>query len=82
MALVHSALIQKYLLAKVEKGDLYFDLTLEGLKLAAAIGTPRLMKADNQRPPRRTKNGLGPSSPHEYRTPSFRDEYSFTYTGA
>jgi hypothetical protein len=33
----------------------------------------------NQRPPRRRKNDPGPSSPHEYSIPSFRDEYSFTY---
>lgn len=62
-----------------QKRWLHFGLTLEGLKLAAAIGTPRLVKATNQRPPRRRKKGPGRSSPHEYRTPSFRDEYSFTY---
>lgn len=54
------------------------SLTLEGLKLAAAIGIPRTVKVANHRPPRRRKKGPGPSSPHEYKTPSFRDEYSFT----
>jgi hypothetical protein len=56
-----------------------FALTLEGLKLAAAIGAPRTVNTANQRPPRRRKNDPGPSSPHEYSIPSFRDEYSFTY---
>ncbi|POO00757.1 hypothetical protein TorRG33x02_033880 [Trema orientale] len=50
-----------------------------GLKLAAAIGTPRAVKVTSHRPPRRRKNCPGPSSPHEYKVPSFRDEYSFTY---
>lgn len=54
-------------------------LTLEGLKLAAAIGTPKIVNASNHRPPRRRKNDPGLSSPHEYNTPSFKDEYSFTY---
>ncbi|PON66717.1 hypothetical protein PanWU01x14_107540 [Parasponia andersonii] len=49
-----------------------------GLKLAAAIGTPRAVKVTSHRPPRRRKNCTGPSSPHEYKVPSFRDEYSFT----
>lgn len=62
----------------IEKG-LQIQLTLEGLKLAAAIGTPRTVKATNQRPPRRMKKDPGLSSPHEYKGPSFRDEYSFTY---
>lgn len=53
-------------------------ITLEGLKLAAAIGTPRTAKVVNQRPPSRRKNSPGPRSPHEYRGPSFREEYSFT----
>lgn len=56
-----------------------FFLTLEGLKLAAATGPPRTVNTANQRPPRRRKNDPGPNSPHEYKTPSFRDEYSFTY---
>lgn len=54
-------------------------LTLEGLKLAAAIGAPRTVKVTSQRPPRRRKNEPGLSSPHEYKPPSFRDEYSLTY---
>lgn len=53
--------------------------SLEGLKVAAAIGTPRTVKVTNQSPPRRSKKGPGPSSPQEYRGPSFKDEYSFTY---
>lgn len=56
-----------------------FDLTREGLKLAAAIGTPRTVKVISQSPPKRRKKGPGPSSPHEYKVPSFKDEYSFTY---
>jgi hypothetical protein len=70
---------EKNIVLKTQKRWLHFGLTLEGLKLAAAIGTPRLVKATNQRPPRRRKKGPGRSSPHEYRAPSFRDEYSFTY---
>ncbi|RYR11174.1 hypothetical protein Ahy_B05g079651 isoform D [Arachis hypogaea] len=45
-----------------------------GLKLAAATGTPRTVNTTNQRPPRRRKKDPGPSSPHEYRIPSFREE--------
>jgi len=58
---------------------MHFKLTLEGLKVAAAIGTPRTVKVTNQSPPSRSKKGPGPSSPQEYRGPSFKDEYSFTY---
>lgn len=53
-------------------------LTLEGLKLAAAIGTPRTVKVANQRPPSRRKNEPGLNSAHEYKIESFKDEYSFT----
>ena len=56
-----------------------FVVTFEGWKLAAAMGTPRAVKVASHRPPRRMKNEPGFSSPHEYRPPSFRDEYSFTY---
>lgn len=58
----------------------YFQLALEGSKLEADIGTPRTVKVTNQRPPSRRKNCPGPSSPHEYKVSSFKDEYSFTYT--
>lgn len=53
-------------------------VTLAGLKLAAAIGTPRTVKVTNQRPPSLRKSSPGPRSPHEYNGPSFSDEYSFT----
>lgn len=53
-------------------------ITLEGLKLAAAIGTPRTVKVINQSPPRRMKNDPGLRSAHEYKVSSFKDEYSFT----
>lgn len=52
--------------------------TFDGLKLAAAIGTPRIVKVTNQSPPRRSKNDPGPRSAHEYKLSSFKDEYSFT----
>ncbi|KAL3833275.1 hypothetical protein ACJIZ3_008011 [Penstemon smallii] len=48
--------------------------TFEGLKLAAAIGAPRTVKVTNQSPPRRRKKDPGPSSAHEYRVSSFKDE--------
>jgi len=51
---------------------------LAGLKLAAAIGTPRTVNVANQRPPSRRKNEPGLNSAHEYKIESFKDEYSFT----
>lgn len=78
VAQMGSSLIIILLIYCVLKQNSHFLLALEGSKLAAAIGTPRTVKVTNQRPPRRRKNCPGPSSPHEYRTPSFRDEYSFT----
>lgn len=78
--LVHtSKLIVDYLIWYPNICTYFIFLTLEGLKLAAAIGPPRTVNTANQRPPRRRKNDPGPSSPQEYKTPSFRDEYSFTY---
>lgn len=52
--------------------------TFDGLKLAAAIGTPKTVKVTNQRPPRRRKNDPGLNSAHEYKEASFSEEYSFT----
>ncbi|KAH9608733.1 hypothetical protein KSS87_019397, partial [Heliosperma pusillum] len=53
--------------------------TFEGLKLAAAIGSPRTMKVVSHRPPSFMRKEPGLNSAHEYNVSSFRDEYSFTY---
>jgi hypothetical protein len=37
---------EKNIVLKTQKRWLHFGLTLEGLKLAAAIGTPRLVKPE------------------------------------
>lgn len=80
ITLIYAYIIVTYLISQTLCTYTFkFTLTLEGLKLAAAIGAPRTVNTANQRPPRRRKNDPGPSSPHEYSIPSFRDEYSFTY---
>jgi hypothetical protein len=77
---IYAYIIVAYLISQsLYTYTLKFALTLEGLKLAAAIGAPSTVNTANQRPPRRRKNDPGPSSPHEYSIPSFKDEYSFTY---
>lgn len=42
-----------------------YGSTLEGSKLAAAIGTPKTVKVMDQRPPRRRKKEPGLNSAHE-----------------
>jgi hypothetical protein len=80
ITLIYAYTIVAYLISQsLYAYTLKFALTLEGLKLAAAIGAPSTVNTANQRPPRRRKNDPGPSSPHEYSIPSFKDEYSFTY---
>lgn len=60
------------------EGRAHAWLTFDGLKLAAAIGTPKTVKVTNQSPPRRRKNDPGLNSAHEYKEASFSEEYSFT----